>query len=118
MRSAIAVYVVGLCLIQPTIQAQQKKPGSEVQGAVKAAGLRFYLGTLFGDATEYLKVARMPLCVIRDGTITHRNEKETRDLLAGFADRNKKASLTDDDRKRITSNAIAVLEDSGIEFLG
>ncbi len=73
---------------------------------------------VYGDANEYLKAKRMPLLVMRDGALTNRTEAETRALLAGFAERQKKTHPSDDDQKRLAAAMIAIFDDASIEFVG
>ncbi|MGC8666601.1 MAG: hypothetical protein ACP5VE_00600 [Chthonomonadales bacterium] len=96
--------------------ARQKQKSAEDQ--VRAAAFRYYAGTIFGDADTCLAVSRMPLYIVRDGAFTLRDDKGTRALLASIAQRMKEHPLSDDDRKRVTANMIAVFDEASIQFIG
>lgn len=98
--------------------AQDKKPVRDAEGRVRAAAFGYYSSTIFGDADEHMKAARMPIQIIRDGAVTQHDEKATRALLARIVARYKAQNLTADDQKRITANMIAVFDDAAVQFIG
>lgn len=100
-------------------QAQQpQNAGANMEGQIQRAGFTYYYATIFGDVDEYLKVTRMPLFVVHDGTGTYRDEKATRALLAGFAEHTKAAKLTNDDKKQILKNLITLFDQASVQFVG
>ena len=85
---------------------------------MRAAGMRYYAGMVFGDLDEYTKVSKMPLSVMRDGTITSRDEAEAKKMLGQIAERLKAAKLSDDDRKQMVGNMIRIFDEATVQFIG
>lgn len=100
------------------VWAQVKKSESHVEDQIRQTCFRYYFGTVFGDAEEYMKATRLPLFVIRNGAGTYRDEKQTRALLATFAKNIQNAKLSDEDKKQIGANMIAKFEDASVQFIG
>jgi hypothetical protein len=101
--------------------AQAKKAGEgpeQVEGQVRKAAFQYYATMILGAADEHLKVTRMPLYVVRDGVGENRDEKATRTLLNGFAERMKAAKTTDEDKKEIVKNVIGIFDEASIQFVG
>ncbi len=98
--------------------AQEKKQAQDVEGQIKAACLRYYAGTLFGSAPEFFAVTRTPLIVVRDGVLKQRTESESKELLASIAEQIKSRNLGEEDRKLITGNIIAMLDDAPVQYVG
>jgi hypothetical protein len=107
-----------LCALALSAWAQQKKSGEEMENQVRRAGFSYYATTVFGDADGHLKVTRMPLYAVRDGAGAFRDEKQTRALLAKFADNLKAANVSGEDRSRMMSNMIAIFDTASIQFIG
>jgi hypothetical protein len=97
---------------------QAKKTGEEIEGQIKQSAFKYYFGTVFGDAGEYMQAARMPLHVVHDGVVTVRDEKAARALLAAIAGKVKAAHLSDEERKRIATNMIGLIDQAGVQFIG
>ena len=115
--AAVFAVWIGLGLAAAT-WAQEQKKTQDVEGKVRAAGFAYYLATVFGDAEGYLKASRIPLTVIKDGTITQRDEKGARALLAGIGERVRKSGITNDDKGRMAGNMIAIFDDANVQFVG
>lgn len=98
--------------------AQAKKVGEEMDGQIRRAGFEFYSGMVFGDADMYLKATRMPLYVVRDGIGTTRDEKVTRALLTRLGERFTAGKVSDDERKEMVKNMIALFDEASIQYVG
>ncbi len=107
-----------LCVLGAAAWAQGKKAADDVEGQVRRAAFQYYVTTILGEADEHLKVARMPLSVVRDGVIQTRDEKSARALLAGFEERMKASKTADEDRKEIVKSVIGIFEEASIQFVG
>lgn len=107
--------VSALCV---TTWAQEKKAAEAMESQVRRAGLQYYVTTLLGAADEHLKVARMPLTVMRDGVSRIRDEKAARVLLAGFSERLKASKTPDEDRRAILRGVIPIFDEASIQFVG
>jgi hypothetical protein len=106
------------CALGGTAWAQEKKAADAMETQVRRAGFQYYVTTLLGAADEHLKVARMPITVIRDGVITSRDAEATRKLLAGFAERLKASKSPDEDRQAIVKGVIPIFDEASIQFVG
>ena len=116
-RSAL-ITALAVCALAAGAWAQEKKAGEEMEKQIRLAGFQYYVGTLFGDADEYMKATRLPLYVVRDGAGKHRDEKETRAVLAASAEHIKAAKVSQDDRNQIVKNLIAIFDEASIQFIG
>jgi hypothetical protein len=113
------IAIVALIFIAATTAlAQQKAKRDDVDGQIRLTSFKYYLSTVFGDSDDYLKVARMPLAVLRDGAITSRDEKATRTFLSQLADRAKSKNLSNEDKSQIAKNMIALFDDASVQFIG
>jgi hypothetical protein len=98
--------------------AQEKKAAEAMESQVRRAGFQYYVTTLLGAADEHLKVAKMPLTVVRDGVSQIRDEKAARALLAGFAERLKASKTPDEDKQVIVKGVIPIFDEASIQFVG
>ena len=100
-------------LSSPTISTP-----SDTENQVRKIGFSYYSGTLFGDATDYFKAVKSPVQVMRDGVITVLTEKKARTMLESSAQNITKAGFTEEERKRLSLNMLAVFEGASIQFIG
>jgi hypothetical protein len=106
------------CAIGGVAWAQEKKAAEAMETQVRRAGFQYYVTTLLGAADEHLKVARMPVTVIRDGVISSRDATATRALLAGFTERLKASKTPDEDKQAIVKAVIPIFDEASIQFIG
>lgn len=117
-RNGLLAFVALCMAIAVGAWAQAKKVGEEMDGQIRRAGFQFYSGMAFGDADIYLKATRMPLYVVRDGVGNTRDEKVTRALLEKLADHIKTLKLSDEDRKQMVTNMVAIFDEASIQYVG
>src|ERR1051326_5943314 len=108
----ITIAAIAAVIAASALAHQKAKP--DVEGQIRAACFRCFLSTILGDSDEYLKVARIPLALIKDGVLTHRDEKATKALLSQIAERGNIKALSADDKAQIAKNMIAIFDDAAV----
>lgn len=119
MRGKRTYIVMALALTIAAVvgaRAQEKRAEADMEGQVRQAGFRYYAGMVFGDAEECLKATRLPLYTVRDGVGSHQDEKAIRALLTRTAERAK--AFSDEERKQISGNMLAIFEEASVQFIG
>src|ERR1043166_8844100 len=95
--------------------ARQQKTG-DVEGQVRAAAFRHVIGHVFGVYEEYSAATRLPMTVVRDGAFSKMEESQAKAMVASYAESIKKVS--DDDRKKMSANLLAAIDDASVQFIG
>jgi hypothetical protein len=106
------------CAFAAAAWAQEKKAADAMETQVRRAGFQYFVTTLLGAADEHLKVARMPITIVRDGVVSNRDTQATRALLAGFAERLKASKTAEEDKQAILKAVIPVFDEASIQFVG
>lgn len=111
---ALAVgLAAGVVVAQVGSQAERR-----AEDVVRAVALQYFMASIEGDSETYARVCRFPLTVIRDGVVRTRDEKQSTAMLAEVAKRVRAAKLDEETRKRLTTNALASVDQGTLEFLG
>ena len=111
------ILAVSIATCAGVVVAQVKKK-EDVEGRVRAAAFGYFSATVFGDTDDLAKVARHPLTIIKNGTVSSRDEKASRALLASVAERVKKSGISNADKGKILGNMIAVFDEASVQFVG
>lgn len=85
---------------------------------IRRAGFTYYSSTVLGDAQECMKVIRLPLVAIRDGTVRLHTADSFRTMVADVGKKTGVARLSEEARKEIIQNMLRVFDDADIRFLG
>jgi hypothetical protein len=95
---------------QASIEADEKQ--------VRQAAFRYYAGLVLADETMCLDAVSFPLYSVRNGTGSMRDQKALRALVAEVTRRREGAAPTDEQRKQIAANVLAIFDDASIQFIG
>src|SRR5690349_2402568 len=109
-----ALIVAAIVLAGAGVAWQQKT--GDVEGQVRAAAFRHIIGHVFGVYEEYSATTRLPMTAVRDGVFSKMDESQAKAMVAGYAESIKRVS--DDDRKKMSANLLAAIDDAGVQFIG
>lgn len=118
LSAAVAVCLAALAghLVRAQNAADQQWARDEK--AIRETAFRYYAGLVLGDADMCVGAIAFPLYSLRNGAGALRDEKAVRALVAEVARRRSGTPLSDEDRKQVFANMLAVFEDADIRFVG
>lgn len=114
--AAACLLAAGVALVRGQSAADQQWARDEK--AIREAAFRYYAGLVLGDADMCVGAVAFPLYALRNGAGAMRDEKAMRALIAEVSRRRSGAALSDDERKQVFANMLAVFDDADIRFVG
>jgi hypothetical protein len=127
MRSKRAILII-ICILasvavcsfarQDPPQPPARPVGEALEGKIKQAAFRYYVGLVLGDPEQYFQGARMPLQTVTSGKCGTLDEAAARAMLKTLADKRVEKPLSKDERTEIIGNVIRTLDEADIRFIG
>lgn len=111
----LALLALAVC---GALYAQSAKPADDPEPEIRRAAFAYYFGMATGDADGVMRSSVAPVHVLRDGVMAPRDEKKLRGLLDGVAQRLVATGVTPDERGKMASRAVAVVDAAALEYIG